>query len=113
MVRSDQQAATEDPFGAVGFAVVTEQARAAGAGSLPAPISAEGSDAFFMYQHIYAGIRFGTAVGLAHEARVFEFDSRAMRKVETSDAIVMLIENASALHAMVYILKYRILIKLH
>ena len=52
-VRSDQTAATEDAFGAVGFAVVSEQARAAGAASLPGPITNEDSELWFLWQPLY------------------------------------------------------------
>ena len=46
-VRSDQVAAVEDPFGAVGFTVVSDKAIATGVTALPDPITQEGSDAWF------------------------------------------------------------------
>ncbi len=48
-LRSDQAALTEEPFGALGFMVVREQARVAGVGSLPTPIASEFDDGWFGY----------------------------------------------------------------
>ncbi len=47
--QSDQVAAAERPFGATGFAVVSEQAGVAGVASLPAPITDESSDLWFVW----------------------------------------------------------------
>ena len=109
--RSDQVTGTEDPFGALGFAVVSEQARAAGAASLPAPITHEDSDLWFVHQFFFANVTLATATGIRDTARVYEFDSRAMRKVEDGEAIVVMVENANASHGISYILKFRQLIK--
>ncbi len=46
---SDQVAAQEDPFGAYGLAVVSDQARVAGVASVPSPITDQNSDLWFMY----------------------------------------------------------------
>ncbi len=112
-VQSDQVAATERPFGAMGFAVVSEQARAAGVASLPAPINNEESDLWFVHQQFAASFRFVTAAGFSEELKIFEFDSRAQRKFVDGEAIVVVVENASATFAMNYVLKFRILFKLH
>ncbi len=108
-VRSDQIVAAEPLFGAVGFAVVSEQARAVGVTALPTPITEEPSDLWFAYQY-FTG--FG---GTVHGAPLstFHFDSRAQRKVVDGEAIVVMIESAVAGFAMEYAIKFRMLFKLH
>ena len=111
-VRTDQQIATEDPFGAIGFAVVRENAGAAGVGSLPTPITDEIDDVWFVHQFWTAGFLF-TGASFADVTKVFEFDSKAMRKIVDGDSIVIMLENASATAGVSYLVKFRILFKLH
>ncbi len=113
-VVSDQVVATEQPFGAIGFAVVSEQARAAGAASLPAPITNEDSDLWFVHQFWHTDIRVFDATGNNfNTAARYSFDSKAQRKFTEGEAIVVMIENASATHGVTYWLKFRMLFKLH
>ncbi len=113
-VTSDQHTADENPFGAMGFAVVSEQARAAGIGSLPTPITNEDSDLWFVFQHWSAPVAVGSNASFGNIARVFEFESRAQRKVEEGEAIVVVLENAAAAGVGAsYVVKYRLLFKLH
>ncbi len=93
--------------------VVSEPARIVGVTAVPAPILDEDSDLFFVYQPVVSDILVATAVGHAQAGRVFEFDSRAQRKVEDGQAIVVSLENASAAHGAQYIVKFRMLLKLH
>ncbi len=111
-VGMDQSAASEQAFGALGFAVVSEQARAAGVASLPAPITNESSDLFFVHQFFGAPVFVGTDASLLQWYQ-YAFDSKAMRKLQEGDAIVVLLENASATAGCQYILKYWMLFKLH
>ena len=111
-VATDQAAATEFPFGAVGCMVVQEVARVGGVGNVPTPISEEGDDQWFVYQGFATGGIFVTG-GMAPFQYVFPFDSRAQRKVEEGQAIVWTVENASATDGLNYILKFRMLIKRH
>ncbi len=110
--RSDQFGAAELPFGALGFMVSTEEARVAGTASMPGPITSEDSDVWFVHQPFIADSR-ANATGGAAPGRVFQFDSRAMRKVEDGMAINVLLENGSTLHGGNYLIKYRMLIKYH
>jgi len=107
---SDQVAAAEEPFGAWGLCVVTEQASAAGTASLPSPISEDFSDVWFAYQFGAAPIN---SAGVMASVATSYFDSRAMRKVEEGQDIVSLFENAHATHGLKYVVKYRMLVKLH
>ena len=108
------EGATETPFGALGVAVVTESARAAGVGSLPSPLTDEAADSWFSFTYFLAGSVFGSAVGLnADMWHHFPFDSKAMRKLDNESAIVFVLENGSSSAGMEYILKFRALFKLH
>ncbi len=108
-VASDQASASEEPFGALGFAVVKEQARVAGVASVPSPITDETDDSWFVLQFIQAF--FATGQGVTWQR--YAFDSRAMRKLADGDALVMVVENAAQLHGLEFILKFRVLFKLH
>ncbi len=113
-VHSDQGAANEAPFGAMAFAIANENARAAGIASLLTPIADEAADGFFVFQY-FMGANNGASTGalFGQPWYRFEFDSRAMRKIEDGDSIAVVLENASPLHALEYILKFRILFKVH
>ncbi len=109
MVQSDQVAATEVCFGAMGMAVVSDQARAAGIASLPTPITDEPDDAWFVYVPWAVGGSVAGGPGFLN----FAFDSRAQRKIE-DHAIVIVLENAAAGGIGCDIAtKFRILFKLH
>ena len=112
-MRSDQIAASESPFGAVGMAVVTDQAVAAGVASVPTPISDKDSDSWIMHQYFANGLLFGDATGFASPSftRV-DFDSKAMRKIPEGSTLSWMVENASAADGLLYILQFAVLIKL-
>ena len=111
-IRSDQVVAVEEPFGALAMAVVTEQARAIGATAVPMPIADEPSSAFFMMQYWQAGA-YATTAGVDSPWSRYSFDSKAQRKITNGDAIVVVMENAHTTHQASFILKFRILLKLH
>ena len=111
-VSSDQVGAIEEPFGALGFMVVREQARIAGIAAVPTPIAEEPDDGFFVHQ-FFQGAMIQSAAGMAAPGwSTYMFDSKAQRKVSPDDAIVITVENASASHGLFYILKFRMLVKL-
>jgi len=113
-VRSDQIAANELPFGALGFCIVSDTATALGVTAIPAPIISEDSDLWFVYQHWLASVRVATAVGFDDQAFTrYSFDSKAQRKVNNDQDIAVMLENASAANGVSLVLKFRILIKLH
>ena len=111
-VKTDQVAATEIPFGALGMSVVSEQARVAGIASIPTPITDEASDLFFTYVPWAASMLLADATGMIDGMSTYQFDSRAQRKVQDGEAIVVTLENASSVHGVGYVLKYRMLVKL-
>jgi len=112
-VGTDQVAASEQPLVAMGAAVVSEQALAAGVASLPTPIVEEDSDLWFLYETAVVEFLFGDATGFALTNTVKYFDSRAQRKIQDGQGIVFMVENASATAGAQYWLKFRMLLKLH
>ncbi len=111
-VQSDQIIdSQETPFGAAGLAVVSTKASAAGGTSIPLPITDEGSELWFAYQFWAAGASIGANGN--NPIYVFPFESRAMRKVTEGEDVVSVFENGSAADGCGYLLKYRMLIKLH
>jgi len=111
---SDQVAASESPFGAIGFAVVSDQAIAAGVGSVPTPTFENGSDLWFLHEYTATNQTFGSAIGFQEPAiQNVVLDSKAMRKVQEGQDIAIVLENGSALDGMLFLLQFRMLVKLH
>ncbi len=111
-VSVDQIAATEEPFGAIGFSVVKNAAAVAGVASVPTPITEESDDSFFLWQAFCASIRLSSAVGITFPSfERYDLDSKAQRKIQQGDTIVATLENANATAGLIYILKFRMLIK--
>ncbi len=113
-VSSDQATANEEPFGALGMMVVSDQAAAAGVAAVPTPIQEEDDDNWFVWVPFLASLRLATAVGfVANPFMEYKFDSKAMRKVAAGDTLIVVLENASSTDAMNYVVKFRTLTKLH
>ncbi len=111
-VAGDQNAALEEPFGGLGFMVVSSTAAGVGATAVPGPMSDEADDQWFVFENFVASAD-GDPSTQVNGSRVIHFDSKAMRKVEDGQAIAIVIENASAADGCQYILKFRMLVKLH
>ena len=91
LVHSDQSTLTEHPQGALGFVVVSDLAIAAGAASIPGPVTDSSDDGWFVWQPLLSVVSSGEAF-----AHLFEFDSKAMRRVEDGFGVAVMVENASA-----------------
>jgi len=112
---SDQTATPETPFGAFGSIIVSDQARAAGAGSVPAPSGVDGDPEadWFVWQALSDDFQFKTAVGFQSDSGVqYVIDSKAMRKVGQNDDLVTIGEMDSAVGGLLVVLGRR-LIQLH
>ena len=95
-IRTDQVSTDESFDAAIGFAVVSDQAVAIGVTAIPTPFTDLGSD-FWLLHSILMG-RFDTLsqVGYQPDMLVSEkIDSKAMRKVNDDQDIVVVIENSS------------------
>ena len=112
---SDQITIREEPFGALGVAVVSSQATATGIAAIPDPVTQVESDLWFMYMTwMTAFMVSGTpATAQADGITVFPFDSKGQRKVADGEDIAVVLANASSAHGCEYILNMRILVKLH
>ena len=110
-IRSDQNAAVETVFGALGFGVVSDKQLATGATAVEDPVTQVSSDNWFMYQAFSAEGSTSTNVGQRPETYVL--DSRAMRKVTEDEDFVAVIANASATDGLFFTLNFRLLLKLH
>ena len=79
-VASDQSGAVEGQLGAIGFVVVSDLAAAAGAASIPGPVTDAADDGWFVWEPI---VQFSSIVGAAAgRGASYPFDSKAMRKVQ-------------------------------
>ena len=108
-VLSDQTAARETPFGAMGMMVVSEKAATTGATAVPDPVNEISSDEWFVYQAFAA---LGTGSVAEPPLMAFPFDSRAQRKVPDGATFVVVIANESAADGLLYMLRFRMLLKL-
>ena len=109
VIYSDQAGVVEHPFGAVGGMVVSAKAVATGATAVPDPVTEASSDEWFLYQS-FAGPQTTNIAGGGPV--VYQFDSRAQRKVQDGEDFVMVVANASAVDGLRYNLQTRFLVKL-
>ncbi len=109
-LRSDQAAAIETQTAALALAVVSDQASAIGVTALPTPITDMGSDLWFLYQLMFADE--SNLTDRTRNGQFYSVDSKAMRKVEDGQDIVMVAEQAITNGVEVSV-GGRLLIKLH
>jgi len=91
-IRSDQSLADEEQTGAYGLVVVSDLAIAAGAASIPGPITDASDDGWFVWVPFCRSRRSTDSLN----ADQFFYDSKAMRRIEEGFSVVVMVENASA-----------------
>ena len=111
--RSDQRAASENYDVAIGMAVVSAQASAIGITAVPTPYTDLGSDLWFLWFGQRGRISVTTDVGVLEAGMQEQIDSKAMRKVEDGEDMVITLENSSLSSGSTVFKVGRILIKLH
>ncbi len=112
-VRPSVNTANATGFGVLGMAVVTDAAAAIGVTAIPAPSGASDDDAWFLWTPFATDVRFDTGIGFAMDTlTVFQFDSKAMRKVHDGSTAVVVLENDTTV-SMDFVILFRMLIKLH
>ena len=80
--------------GAFGAAVVSDEAFAAGAASIPRPFSDANFGGWFVWQSFARAVEFISGVGFeANVNQIFQVDSKAMRKVKAGETIVLMAES--------------------
>ncbi len=87
---SDQAAAVESQGGAFGLAIVSDQAAAAGVASVPTPVTEAGSDLWFVHKW-YHGDESKLTDKTTSATRI-SIDSKAMRKVDVGQDLVVVAE---------------------
>jgi len=108
-VDTDQLAASEPFHGAMGLAIVTEEAVAAGVASIPSPYGNSDSDVWMFHQYFANQFTFGDATGFAKTQVQYILDGKAMRKLTTETRLAILVQNASATSGIEFQLDFRIL----
>ncbi len=104
-ISSDQGAANEDQIGAFGMIRATDRAVAAGAVSIPGPVTDGSDDGWFVYEPF----AIHTPLSTAFESQWFPIDSKAQRVVREGQQVALMIENASALFGLRVTLSVRVL----
>ncbi len=113
-VNTDQVAADESQVGAFGVAVVSDQAVAVGVTAVPTPITDMDSDLWLVHQLMYSEFFLNTAVGFDAGGMVpVEVDSKAMRKVELGQDVILVGEFSAAGNGFIMTVGGRMLLKLN
>ena len=111
---SDQVSASELQSVAFGIAVVSEQAAAIGVTAVPTPETDRSSDLWFVYEGMTNFYDFRTAAGFDSQGGLSrDYDSKAMRKVQDGEDIVVVIETSSISLGASFLVSGRMLVKLH
>ncbi len=109
-IGSDQAAAEEQQLGAFGLVIVSDIAIAAGAASIPGPVTDRNDDGWFVWQPF---ARIGSDVATQPSTDWYEFDSKAARRLEQGFSIGIMCENAHATHGLVIGSEFSILSKVN
>ena len=96
-IQSDQGAALEEQQGALGLVVVSDLALAAGAASIPGPATDSSDDGWFVWEG-FSQTNIQVSAGTA--GQLYEFDSKAARRVQEGFAIAIMAENVHATHGL-------------
>ena len=111
---SDQGVAAEDQSAAFGMAVVSDQASGIGITAVPSPGTDRGSDLFFVFEDVVRSMFVASNSGVIPdfmESRLF--DSKAMRKVNEDQDVVLTLSNTPISDGTVVYTAGRMLLKLH
>jgi len=111
--RSDQVAAPEVWGAALGCAVVSDQASAIGVTAVPTPFTDQGSDLFYVYEQNFGRLEVQSAAGVQEVGRMVKIDSKAMRRVNDDQDLILTIETNTFQPSALSIIGGRMLIKLH
>jgi len=112
LVESDQTAATENFVGSLGMAVVSDEASAVGVTAVPTPATELDSDLFFLHQS-WIGRFSLIGTDVTRNATMQPFDSKAMRKVNADQDLVITAEAGIGGNGCIVNFVGRMLIKLH
>jgi len=106
---SDQVAASEEQACSFGMAIVSDQASAIGVTAVPTPTTDLASDLWYLHKFI-----FGDELSKVDETRAGKFgtiDSKAMRKVDIGQDVILVAEGAGVGSGMILTMAGRFLVK--
>ncbi len=92
-VTNDQNGALEAISGAFGMVIVNDLAAGVGSSAIPGPFTDANDEGWFVWLPFL--VTGDNNFGSAAQGRVFEFDSKAMRKLVEGFQIAVMVENAS------------------
>ena len=111
---SDQISASETWGGAYGMSVVSDQAAAIGITAVPTPVADQGSDLWYVYEMMVGRLVADSTAGFKTEVGAeLRFDSKAMRRVEEGQTIVVVAETPALSSSWQIKDSFRFLVKLH
>ena len=91
IISSDQVAAKEVVAATFGMIVVSDLALAAGAASIPGPVTDRNDDGWFVYQPLSVIQGIDSSV----QSKVYDVDSKGMRRVEEGFGIAIMFETGT------------------
>ncbi len=103
-IQSDQVAAREEAFGAMGIGVVTQAAASIGVTAVPTPLTEISDDLFFVW--VPWACDHDT---LGNNPYMAPFDSKSQRKVNEGDTVVVTLENSASGFGVEYEVFFRML----
>ncbi len=108
--QSDQTSVFESPYGAIGFIVVNDLALAAGAASIPGPVTDADDDGWFVWEAFLpmSGATDQGSVVPVQWPNVY-FDSKAMRKIPEGFGVAVMVENATVAIGLDFAIAFSIL----
>jgi len=113
-VKSDQTAVLEDYNASLGCAIVSDQATAIGVTAVPTPMTDNGSDLWYFYQHAIGSFIFIDGTSFDPVGGVgMKVESKGARKVQEGEDLVIVAETGSNSSGVVLAKLLRILVKLH
>ena len=111
MLTSDQAAAIENQVGSFGIAVVSDQASAVGVTAVPTPHTDMASDLWFVHQNYFGDE--SKLTDRSTSATRISIDSKAMRKVDIGQDIVVVAEQSSLGGGEILFVSGRMLVKVN
>ena len=96
-VQSDQAAANEQQFGAMGIIEVTDEAVTIGITAIPDPIGNSDDDGWMLYVPFQQSTNGGANNGLGFR---YDFDSKAMRRIGEGRQMAIVVSNGHASHGL-------------
>ena len=106
---SDQAAAVETQGVSIGMAVVSDQAVAVGISAVPTPTIEADSNLWFLHQVLFADE--SNLTDRTKNGNYVSIDSKAMRKVEIGQDVIIVVEGAGVGGGMIVTLGGRFLLK--